>query len=431
MKYLIGALLAFTAVFYGCQKEDQSLGSDLLPGIKLIETRNFKDSTSITAYTYTDDSIRVEKPRYSLLGSFNDPVFGYTNAAFSAQFRLPYYPKYEKDAVLDSLILQMSYKYVYGDTITSQTVQVRELNESLDYDAIYYSTYKIRDHAYPEILGSNSFVPKFRHTSTDTTEQIIRVRMSPSLGNRLLKMDSLNMVSNSVFLNYFKGLLIETAPLSRKGALLKIDGTSSVLVLHYHTAAHDTLGFAYRLSGNSANVSGYIHDYSSTAFYSNLNKQTGEDSLVYLQPTGGTKVLVTIPSLSKWKDSTNYIINRASLSVRIDPVLSDIKRYEIPPQIYLKYIGITPKDTLHEKEIFPADADLSATYYGGYYNSTTESYDFNITQHFQKVVQGLKNGDKLYLVAAQRNTSPSRVVLKNRFSSKPILLNVVYTRYKK
>jgi hypothetical protein len=60
----------------------------------------------------------------------------------------------------------------------------------------------------------------------------------------------------------------------------------------------------------------------------------------------------------------------------------------------------------------------------------TQSYDFNITQHFQQVIKGLKNGDKLYLVAAQRNSSPSRVVLKSGFSSKPILLNVIYTRYK-
>jgi hypothetical protein len=430
MKYLLGVLLAFTVVFNACQKEDQSLGQNLLPGIKLIETRSFKDSTSITAYTFTDDSIRVEKPRYSLLGSFNDPVFGYTNAAFSAQFRMPYYPRYEKDATLDSLILQMSYKYVYGDTISTQTVQVRELADSLQYDAAYYSTYKIRDHAFQEVLGSNNFVPKFRYTSTDTTAQIIRVRLNPAFGTRLLKMDSLNMVSNAVFLKSFKGLLIETAPLSRKGALMKIDATSSVLVLHYHTAAHDTLGFAYRVSDNSAKVSGYLHDYSTTAFYQNLNKQTGTDSLVYLQPTGGTKVLVNIPSISKWKDSTNYIINKATLSFRIDPVLSDMKRYEIPPQIYLKYIGVTKTDPLHEKEIFPADADLSAIYYGGFYNSVTESYDFNITQHFQKVVQGLKNGDKLYLVAAQRNSSPGRVVLKSGFSSKPILLNVIYTRFK-
>lgn len=430
MKYLTGVLLAFMVVFYACQKEDESLGSNLLPGIRLIEAKNFKDSTSITAYTYTDDSIRVEKPRYNLLGSFNDPVFGYTNAAFSAQFRMPYYPRYEKDAVLDSLILQLSYKYVYGDTITPQTVQVRELEDSLRYDAAYLSTYKIRDHAYPEILGSKSFVPKFRFTNTDTTTQTIRVRLNTALGNRLLKMDSLNMVSNSVFLKSFKGLLIETAPLSRKGAIMKIDGNSSVLVLHYHTAAHDTLGFAYRVSENSAKVSGYIHDYSNTAFFANLNKQTGTDSLVYLQPTGGTKVLVNIPSLAKWKDSTNYIINKATLSFRIDPVLSDFTRYEIPPQIYLKYIGISKDDALHEKEIFPSDADLSATYYGGFYNSRTQSYDFNITQHFQQVIKGLKNGDKLYLVAADRNTSPSRVVLKSGFSSKPILLNVIYTRFK-
>ncbi len=427
MKYLIGILLTFTVVIYACQKEDQSIGLNLLPGVKLIESKSFKDSasTSITAYTFTDDSIRVERPRYNLLGSFNDPVFGYTNAAFSAQFRMSYYPHYEKDATLDSLVLQLSYKYVYGDTITSQIVRVRELKDSIRYDANYISTYKIRDHAFPEILGSQSFIPKFRYTSTDTTTQNIRVRLSPDLGNRLLKMDSLDMVSNAKFLNIFKGLLIETAPLNRKGALMQIDATAGVLVLHYHTAAHDTLGFAYRISGNSANVSGYIHDYSSTAFYSHLNQRTGTDSLVYLQPTGGTKIRVNIPGLSTWKDSSNYIINKATLSFRVDTVISDFKRYELPPQIYLKYIDD------NGKEQFPKDADLSASYYGGYYNYTTGSYDFNITQHFQQILGGLKKNNGFYLVAAQRNVSPKRVVLKSGFSSRPIVLNVIYTRFKK
>jgi len=438
MKYLIGVSLAFMVFFYACQKEDQSLGLNLLPGIKIIETKSFKDSTSITAYTYSD-TVRVELPRYNILGSFNDPVFGYTNAAFSAQFRMPYYPGYGSGAVLDSLILQMSYKYVYGDTITSQTVLVHELADSLSYSHGYLSTYNIRAHAHPEVIGSATFVPKFRisapssssittTTSIDTTTQTIRVRLNPELGNRLLKMDSLDMVTNAKFLQRFKGLLIETAPLNRKGSLMKIDATASVLVAHYHTANRDTLSFHYRASENSANVSGYVHDYSGTSFYSHLNQETGRDSLVYIQPTAGTKVKVNIPILSKWRDSTNYIINKATLSFRVDTVLSDFKRYEIPPLLYLKYYGFDTDGKW--KELFPADYSSSTSYYGGIYNSTTGTYDFNITQHFQKVIGGLNNS-VMYLVTASRNNTPKRVVLKSEFSSRPVVLNVVYTRYKK
>jgi hypothetical protein len=447
MRNLLGALMALMIGFYACQKEDQSLGLNLLPGVKVIETRSYKDSSLIKAYTFTDDSFRIDHDnlldpysRLTLLGSFNDPVMGYTNAAFAAQFRLPYNPRYENKlypeegpAVLDSLVLRMSYKYVYGDTITPQRILVHEMVDSLRFDAAYLPSYKLRNHINPTVLGSLDFVPKFRPTSTDTTAQTLRVPLSAEFGNRLLHMDSLNYQSNTKFLNAFKGLFIETAPLSRKGALVRLESSLNYLVLYYHNSKNDTLAYAYNLTSNSASVSEYIHDYRGTAFYAHLNQQAGNDTLVYLQPTGGTKVKINVPNLSKWKDSTNYIINKATLSIRVDTVMSDFKRYEMPAQIYMKYYGYAKTDTFQTQglhELFPEDANLSVSYYGGVYNASTGSYDFNITQHLQKVISGLKNGDVFYLVTTQRNNSPKRVVLKSGSSSKPIVLNVIYTKYK-
>lgn len=435
LRNLIGSILLISALFYSCQKGDQSLGVNLLPGVHSIETRLHEDSTSISAFTFFDDKIRIDSSRYQLLGSFNDPLFGYTSGAFAAQFRLPYNPNYESDATLDSIVLQMSYSYVYGDTITPQTLLVHELTGGLIYGDKYLSSFKINTLASPDILGSKEFIPKFRTDSTriDTTTQILRVHLNPSFGDKLLKMDSLDMVSNDKFLTVFKGLYIEAAPVNRKGSLIRVDSPSSVLVVYYHTAEHDSLGFGYYLSSNSAYVSGYLHDYTNTSFFNYMDQEQIQDSLVYLQPTGGTKVKINIPSLDVWKDSTNYAINKATLTIHVDTLMSDFKRYEIPSLLYLKYI--TDAGT----EEFPEDAKQSFSYYGGVYNYLDGTYSFNITQHMQLVTVGKKlsdgtymkiNNNGFYLVSALRNGSPKRVVLKGAISSRPMKFEVSYTRYK-
>jgi hypothetical protein len=426
LRNLTGSILLITALVYGCQKGDQSIGINLLPGIHSIETRFFEDSTSISAFTFSDDSIRVDSSRYLLLGSFNDPLFGYTSGSFAAQFRIPRYPHYESDARLDSVILQMSYKYVYGDTITPQTMLVHELTGDLSYGYKYLSSFNINSLASPDILGSKDFIPKFRTDSTkaDTASQILRIPLDPSFGNRLIKMDSLDMVSNNKFLSVFKGLYVETAPVNHKGSLIRVDTPSAVMVVYYHTAEHDSLGFGYYLSTNSANVSRFAHNYTNSRFFSTMNQEQVRDSLVYLQPTGGTKIKINIPSLSTWKDSANYAINKASLTIHVDTLMSDFKRYEIPTLLYLKIIND------QGQEEFPKDANLSISYYGGVYNPITATFSFNITQYLQQIITGEKHNHGFYLVHALRDASPKRVVLKSGSSSRPLKFDVSYTRYK-
>jgi hypothetical protein len=117
------------------------------------------------------------------------------------------------------------------------------------------------------------------------------------------------MTSNDDFLKIFKGLFISSTPINRKGTLVSVNANASMIVLYYHDAASDTLGFAYRVTANSANVASYLHDYSLARFYPNLNKEINTDSLIYIQPTGGIKSKILVPSFTTWKDSANYAIN--------------------------------------------------------------------------------------------------------------------------
>ena len=436
LKNLTGAILLLSVVVWGCKQGDLSLGVNVLPGVKILDTRYHQEKTSITTAVFTDSKIRVDRPKYNLLGSFNDPIFGRTDASFAAQFRLPFYRAFTPTAAIDSVVLSMDYKIIYGDTVSSQSVQVYELASSLNYDAKYLSSYNIKNLASSDPIGSGSFIPKFRTDSlkTDTTLQNIRIRLKNSFGTSLLGIDSMSMKSSDEFLKVFKGLYISSTPISRKGTIVSIINTPystatatenlPAIVLYYHDAKKDTLTFGCEITSNSAKVASYVHDYSLARFFPNLNKENNSDTLIYVQPNGGIKSKILVPTLSTWKDSANYAINKATLTIHADTIMSDHRRYAMPPRLYLMAIDSTGTET------FPADSQLSSGYYGGFYNATTATYSFNVTQHLQQLIKGTIKNNGFYLVQAERTSSAQRVVLKGFGSTKPVELNVAYTIYK-
>jgi hypothetical protein len=322
--------------------------------------------------------------------------------------------------------LSLVYRKVYGDTITPQQVKVYKLVEPLNFDAQYLSSFDPKTLTNDTVVGMADFTPKFRTDSTgqDTTVQEIAVRLNDEIGNQLLHADSLDMVNNQAFLNFFKGLYVESQPAQSGGGLVYLKAHASLLHLYYHTADTDSLSFYYQLTTNSADVPYFEHDYTNAWFADHLNQENVEDSLVFVQPTGGTKAKIVVPSLDGWADSTNCLINKATLTFHADTTMSDFHQYPMPNQLFLKII----KDD--GSEAFPIDSQLSLSYYGGIYNSTDATYTFNITQHLQQILDGTIQNLGFYLVSATRKESADRVVLKGSKSSQPIQLEVNYTRYK-
>lgn len=419
------ALLILSITITACNGGDVGLGVNLIPGASVIYSRNYEEKGTIKSFTYSDEKIRVDHPTTNFVGSFNDPIFGRTEGNFAAQLRITSNPDFDPAATLDSLVLRLTYKEIYGDTATVQTLKIYEMLGDLDFDAKYMSTFNLKALASANPIGTTNFIPKFKTDSanTDTVAQYVRFRLDPTVGNRLLKMDSLKMVSNEEFLKHFKGIYVEATPVNRKGTLIGITPTSTAMGIYYHTATKDSLFFIYNVSANSANIAAFDHNYLKSEFISHMNQEVIQDSLIYVQPTGGTKAKINIPSLDKWKDSSRYIIDKASIVFYVDTLASDLDRFHIPPRVYLKYMDSTGT------EVFPRDSELSSYYYGGYYDSSTGSYTFNITSHLQQIIKKEVETTSFYLVHSDRSGTASRVVLKSGNSSQPIKLQVKYTRY--
>ncbi|HDR51877.1 MAG TPA: DUF4270 family protein, partial [Mariniphaga anaerophila] len=295
LKYHLSALvIVFTFIFTGCN-EPGELGMELLPSTDLIEVKNLVERNSISSFTYREDSIRTDEPAKSLLGSFYDPVFGLTTINFATQFRLQGYPEYGTNPVVDSVKLFLYYRLMYGDTVTPQRFRVYELESDLDIDQNYYQYVDLKGMAYSKLLGETDYTPVIRldSASQDTFYQLITIPLDVSLGEKLVNADSLQMVNNDVFMEYFKGLYIESeAQIETGGSILTLEAASSgnfqgsALVVYYNNDENkseetpDTMLNPYVITQFSARVNSIEHDYSGTPFEANLNVDMGEDSLI-------------------------------------------------------------------------------------------------------------------------------------------------------
>lgn len=429
-------LIALVLIALSSCEESTSIGVEVLPAGDLISVRNTIQETR--SYTFSEDSIRTDEASVSLLGSFTDSLFGNTTIDFATQFRLFEFPDFGNNPEADSIKLFLYYRIIYGDTITNQKFRVYELESSLDPDERYTQDVDLKSMAYDDVIGEYEYKPRIRldSTSKDTFYQLINIPIDISLGEKLINADSLDMINNDVFLEYFKGLLIETEKLTNQGgtvlsleAVQKGNFNGSAIVLYYHNdslksvlGGDSALFMPYIISKYSARVNRIEHDYTQTPFYDNLNSETFQDTLVYVQATGGLKSRILIDELSSWRDSLNTAVNKAELIFQIDTIASQIHKFPPPQQMLFTVVDSTGIERL------PVDYSFSPALYGGQL-LRDYTYRFTITQHLQRIIDGDAQNYGFYLTPAQKNNQANRAVIKGSNSAASVKLIVTYSKY--
>ncbi|MCY1721249.1 DUF4270 domain-containing protein [Prolixibacteraceae bacterium Z1-6] len=436
---VIAGMLLLAVAFTACDNRND-LGFEMLPGEDLINVKNVVIKDDISAYTHTEDGL-ISSGGTSLLGSLNDPVFGSSHINFAAQFRLSSYPAFGTNPVPDSVRLFLYFRTVYGDTITPQHLKVYEMAESIDPYTDYTQDIDLKSMAYDNVLGEIDYLAKVKmdSTETDTLYQLISIPLDNSLGEKLVNLDSLSLISNDVFLKFFKGLYIEAEKLNGSvGNMIKLEAASSssfqgsALVVYYNNDENiekeldpeedaDTLSRAFIITPYSARVNSIEHDYTGTVFEGNLNQEVVMDEYLYIQPTGGLKSKFYIEGLENWKDSTNTAINKAELVFQVDTIVTDKDNFAPPSQLLVTFI-----DDDGEERI-PADYFFNPLFYGGYLNSNYQ-YRFNITQHMQRVIEGDVGNNGFYLSTGRKTSYANRVVLESPLKGSGVQLIVTYSK---
>lgn len=438
---IFAALFVLVFALSSCN-EQSSLGVEILPDGDLINIRSTIIKEDISSFTHRENGIPTDEASRSLLGSFSDSIFGNTTIDFGAQFRLFTFPDFGTNAKADSMQLYLYYRVIYGDTITPQNISVYELETALDIDASYDQDVDLKSMASTTLLGELEFTPRVFLDSiySDTVYQVIKVPIDVSLAEKLLSADSLTMVNNDSFLEYFKGLYIESKKLTDQGgAVITLEAASSsstgfqgsALVLFYsnddiktEAGGDSSLIMPYIITPFSARVNHIEHDYTGAPFYGNLDSETVQDSLIFVQSTGGLKSKINIDDLSSWGDSVNTAINKAELIFQIDTVASQVHQFTPPLQLLFTVLD---EDGV---EFLPIDYVFSPTFYGGQLRSDY-TYHFNITQHVQQIIDGNSTNYGFYLTTSQKNNQANRVVLKGSTSTTGIKLLITYSKFTK
>ena len=442
----IFVIALFVITLTGCE-EQSSIGIEVLPGGDLISIRNTIQNTR--SYTFAEDTITTSQPSKSLLGSFTDSIFGNSTIGFAAQYRLTQFPDFSKNAQVDSIQLFLYYRIIYGDTITKQKFKVYELESPLDFDTKYTQDVDLKSMSFDKLMGEIEYTPRIKLDSAtgDTTYyQLLKIPLDISLGEKLINADSLEMINSDAFLEYFKGLYVETEKLNAQGGtILSLEVLSnggfdgSALAMFFHNDSlkskadptkDSVLYVPYTISPFSARVNNIVHDYTQAPFYDKLNTETVEDSLIYVQATGGLKSRILIDNLSSWKDSMTivgtdtfpYAINKAELIFQIDTVASQVYKFQPPLQMLFTVAGESGTEYL------PKDYVFNPAFYGGGLRRDF-TYHFSITQHLQQIIDGNAENYGFYLTPARKNDQANRVVLKGSTSKTGIKLIVTYSKY--
>lgn len=435
---LIGVLLVLA--LFSCKKDPYELGIDLLPPSDTLNVLT-TDTCTVFAYSVNQDSIRTDGSSYFIVGSMFDPVFGKSTAGIYTQVILgSEAPYFGDNPVLDSLVLVLVYNGYYGDTTTMQNVKVYELSEDLIIDSAYWSNHRVA--TYSTLLANQSFYPRPTDSVRVSGKNMVahlRINLNKFtnyLGNKILYAPSDVLADNASFLNFFKGLYVETNPVNAKGSLVNfgVGAYSSRMELYFHNSSNDSLQYDFLIDETAARYTyidhnGYL-DGSPDLKRQILNHDStlGANKL-FLQGLGGVKIKLRFPYMKDFGKDHLIAINDALLmfsNMETDTTLAP------PPQL-----SMFRQDSVGRIS-FLADEIEGQNYFGGTYNKSSKTYFFRITQHIQKVIQhSYKNSFDLYILVnnpIKTDIPPFRVMLNGTNPSLPgaltnrFRLKLIYTR---
>ena len=417
-----------------CNKKPDQVGLSLQPVSDELSVV-FDNSTGLLSHSLREDSVRtdVNVVKTGMLGSMLDPVFGKTTAEIYSQFRLSENGQnFGTAPQLDSLILSLSYSGFYGDSMSSQTITVFELDQDMNPDTAYYSNQSISD--YGVELASVTFVPAPGDSvivGGELETPQLRIRLSDEFAEKIMTAESSVFEDNESWLEFMKGFRITSEPAMADGGIMSFDmlAANTALTIFYRTeASQDTLSFVFLSNSNCARFTAFDHnDYldASADFKSQVldgDTAAGNEKF-YLQGMGGVKAQLRLPDIQEFFKDGNVAINEAKL---IFNIYDDGSELGGPPQLGLAMID-------EEGDYIPLpDASEVSSYYGGYLNEAEDQYYFRISRHVQRVLTGQTPNYPLALLITGASFRANRLIIYGPDSllngENKMVLNVTYTK---
>ena len=224
-------------MFAACN-EDAIDSSEFVAGEKFTES-NIRviriDTATVATSTIKFDSLITSQSSRILVGKYVDPEFGTVRCASYFELVPSSYP-INSEAEFDSIALYLKFdNYYYNDTLRQNTIQIKELNETLkayNGDDLYNTgSFEYKE----ENLGTLTFTP--RPIKADSLE----IKLSDSLGLDIFKNFQEKSITNlAEFRDRFKGIVLHPGE-TDDGSIIGFSYASedSYMRLFFSTAEED------------------------------------------------------------------------------------------------------------------------------------------------------------------------------------------------
>lgn len=416
---------SFLLLFQACKK-DGVLNPEFAENTTSLV---FSDTSTVRTYTEIGDTILADNISTGLVGLYKDSVFGTSTASLHVQPLLPsnslVFGNDNDVLVTDSVVLSLEYNGAYGNITVPQTLEVFRIDEELDDSKSYYSNAIIQ--TLPSILGTKTFTPNVDSSvrvirpnqvggsDTVSLSPQLRIKLDNSLGDEILSESGQDAVANNDnFTKFLKGLKI--AP-NNSGSLnnnenailyFALTSTNTKLTVYYNsTGAGDTVSIPrsvdFPINSSSVRFNTFNHDYSGTPVETSLQSGTYDAMHSYTLAMAGVQSLIKFPNLKENFENKQLTINKAELY--IPAANGSHATYG-----FANSLIVASKNDAGELQFIP-DFFEGTSYFGGTFESSSQSYKFNITRYIQGVINGSENQNGLILLVSGSAVKAERIVL--------------------
>jgi len=471
--------IALTIVFFvsSCDTDFTEIGANVVDGDLHNGLTRLEDN--VIAYDRATGAVQSNNLAINTLGIYNNPVFGKTKATYVTQVQLAsanINPTFNSP-VLDSVWIYIPYvssltasattsstaKYtlsgMYGDTLNSFKLDIKRNNFYLrDSDATsggtagqkYYSNDfdLIRGAAGESILENGAIAQfkysagvvkrQFRYTPDTAGAQPVdgRETLAPGMYLPLKKstFETLifaaggtgNLLNNSVFTNYFRGLYFDVED-GGQNIMGTPDFTKGVITMKYRDSVITTTSrtqvkktLTLNLTGNKINFFENTHNANFTSAVAVSDPLLGDNRL-YLKGGEGSMAFLnienaTIRSLKDTVTGQKVLINEANLVFYVDQdimrplqdrYVANNARVEEPVRIFL--YDVNNKRPLYDYytdgTTVSANTKYSKYVHGGLLERSSDGrgtkYKIRITEHINNLVNNDSTNVKLGLVVTE------------------------------
>lgn len=398
--YILALISSF--LFFSCS-DSNVVGLEIQPNSDIIEIFNGEvineiDSLnpplySLSLSTHSEDSLRTDETTSLLLGSINDPIFGLNEGSFLTQISLSENNvDLGENPVVDSVVFSYSYSGYYGDLTSPTSIAVKYVDLNIYKDSVYYSNHQFSG----AFASTEDLLLDFTISSDTSISPILKMTLDNSIGQQILDLGNSTLVDNETFQENFGCFSFnEYSSIANSIIYLNPSGSNSNFTIYYHNSISDTLSLSFALDGDAARIN-LFNDKP----LSNLNINS---EYSYVQSMSGFRTNIEIENLDNLRlDLAGKSINHASLNFNV----TDFDTYSPHDKLFLV------RENSEGSNVFLTDFTIEGdSHFKGELNG--DSYDFNISRYFHKLLNDTSYSNKLILISSGGAINAHRTIILN------------------